>query len=657
MTVLVDLNDTAALHELGLIQLSILRGQDAPEDAIKAALHKVILTAIWTREGLATLICEINQSAKTLEVRNECFHSLMQAAIRNEAATPLVMTVLLALVMQSRQSFDADPQAVLVLIRKCLDGFPKIAEVKAEDSDIAVGVQSVLWTLGEKTLNQGAGGRLAAECFEMAAHPTLIECGGRDASKCLRKGAMCLIEEKDVEGASRLMKRCALDEASTHYIRLLIALRHASEDSALQAIDDMVGCADLDGRQLVLASRLAESEASPMLHIKCLEALVLKMQKPQLAELGIDGLLLVRSLVKTILGQIISASEASSLLQTLNEYLSAAHDMVEAGIVKSEESLKSLLWLCKTAYNATSLKAQEWDRDQVANLFDTISILIVDYQSLQGVDAEMSGLLTTSSFACMCGHLLRYREMEEGDEKTVLRDELLSYLPKCRAHVDGVVSAEEEQAHAMEYILQTVNMAEIELLCEAKQWGPLELFLQRLCGETGTAVQVETLESISDLLSRYPGCPQRAAYGVLEALLRAMAPVHADDVAVFAKWTKASLHVLLSRDDPSDDKAAAGLVMRVVELLKSPLGAEHYPLVHKEWLFATLWNRGLELNDAGRTLVALWWAKRAFGIGEGLDLPARQMKECQELIASMERAQASEPTQCSPDQNTPQVET
>lgn len=53
-----------------------------------------------------------------------------------------------------------------------------------------------------------------------------------------------------------------------------------------------------------------------------------------------------------------------------------------------------------------------------------------------------------------------------------------------------------------------------------------------------------------------------------------MTPARADDVGVFAKWIKASLHVLLSRDEPSDDKAAAGLVMRVLDLLKTSLGAE-----------------------------------------------------------------------------------
>lgn len=81
----------------------------------------------------------------------------MQEALRNRAATPLVMTIFLALTMQARQIFDTDPPAALNLMRKCLEGeaiklqrqamlrsdFPEPVELTEANSNTATGIQSV----------------------------------------------------------------------------------------------------------------------------------------------------------------------------------------------------------------------------------------------------------------------------------------------------------------------------------------------------------------------------------------------------------------------------------------------------------------------------------------------------------------------------------
>lgn len=52
-----------------------------------------------------------------------------------------------------------------------------------------------------------------------------VSLSGSRLSPDFSKGAMCLVEGNDIEAASRLMEKCAMNEASTHYIRLLIAIR------------------------------------------------------------------------------------------------------------------------------------------------------------------------------------------------------------------------------------------------------------------------------------------------------------------------------------------------------------------------------------------------------------------------------------------------
>jgi Meiosis protein SPO22/ZIP4 like len=65
----------------------------------------------------------------------------------------------------------------------------------------------------------------AADWFRAGSHQVFKNMGSSNVSKCLRKAALCHVQQREYAKAASDIRLCANSEATTHYMTLLIAVR------------------------------------------------------------------------------------------------------------------------------------------------------------------------------------------------------------------------------------------------------------------------------------------------------------------------------------------------------------------------------------------------------------------------------------------------
>jgi hypothetical protein len=64
----------------------------------------------------------------------------------------------------------------------------------------------------------------AADWFRAGSHQVFKNMGSSNVSKCLRKAALCHVQQREYAKAASDIRLCANSEATTHYMTLLIAV-------------------------------------------------------------------------------------------------------------------------------------------------------------------------------------------------------------------------------------------------------------------------------------------------------------------------------------------------------------------------------------------------------------------------------------------------
>ena len=65
----------------------------------------------------------------------------------------------------------------------------------------------------------------AVEWFLLGTHSAFSSVTDTCSSKCFRKAALCHIEQEEYAQASDLIRQCPGDEAATHYLSFLVAIK------------------------------------------------------------------------------------------------------------------------------------------------------------------------------------------------------------------------------------------------------------------------------------------------------------------------------------------------------------------------------------------------------------------------------------------------
>lgn len=66
------------------------------------------------------------------------------------------------------------------------------------------------------------------------------------------KAALAYINAGDYGAAARLTEQCPVGEATTQYLRFLVAINSGSVEAAIEAVHHIIECSDVQGKQLIL---------------------------------------------------------------------------------------------------------------------------------------------------------------------------------------------------------------------------------------------------------------------------------------------------------------------------------------------------------------------------------------------------------------------
>ncbi|RXK39419.1 hypothetical protein M231_03252 [Tremella mesenterica] len=502
---------------------------------LRLVLGGLMESTLWTQEGVAEIIHEINSLATYPDLPIRAFQEFLLLALSLPEAHDCVVTVMLAILMYAKGISETRALVALKMVEEALDALASGGDYTIESKTEVAAYSTLLWSLGDKLAAQRAQSQSAAAWFQLAAHPALTQLELDGSARCWRKAALCYIRAGDNSSARALLERCSPAEASTQYLSFLVALQQGDDTTAIQAVKSIVSCPDLDGRQVVL--------------------------------------------------------------------MASAEDPGAHNVAKH--------------YCTTS------------------ALLMVDYRRLMSdkVDATFCLQMAQVMYACFCGKVFLYRDMSPGSSKAELLEQLLAYLPHCHASIADL-NSEPTTADVKREMMKMLDITSVELFCEAQDWDGLRMIVETIIAkqkkeqtDMEEVRSTSTLEAIQDVLAGYPACPTRLTFSVLEAILETFVIALDSDVAPFSRWTRSGLTVLLNRGEKGDDKKAAEVVMKALKVMSSSIGVDSYPEDEKEWLFAQVWNKGLDFHGKGQIALAKWWTDMGLALAKHVPLEEGRMEQ------------------------------
>ncbi|KAF8599254.1 hypothetical protein BDV93DRAFT_609374 [Ceratobasidium sp. AG-I] len=466
------------------------------------------------------------------------------------------------------------------------------------DKTSAAACQLVLWRNGEASY-KGKKWTEAAEWFTLSAS-SAFQSTTNAQSRCIRKAALCYIQQGEYAQASMLVSRCPNDESSTHYVKFLAAVHQGLEGEAIQAVGDMVKASDFDRKMLLLATQLAHETKQKTLLLAILEAMLRTLQQEPQLEAESEGITLVRCSVRIILDLLKEPLAASTeLIESLKVHLQRALDLIGAVTTKGNLAVvaKDVSWLWRTAYNAAVSGCRDWDELAVAELFDLARGLMETYSValVASQDPDMKQCMLLSSFSAVSGRLFVARRLGSSDDAGTLYEQLANDIPTLRrsavqAFVDGTFDDDRPN-----YIVNILFTFEVEVLCRIQAWEKLQILV-----ETATeteCVTAITLEAIADLLWTEEACPTDVLYSALEAMLRSSLDSKHISIEKFSRWLRALCTILLARNKQQDRANALSFIEQAVEVIKEnpdESGDQMYAHDEREWLLHIAFNTGVE---------------------------------------------------------------
>ncbi|EGO19621.1 hypothetical protein SERLADRAFT_479248 [Serpula lacrymans var. lacrymans S7.9] len=104
------------------------------------------------------------------------------------------------------------------------NSFTEISKTDIEITKVpATACLTLIWQYGDRHYHAGRWS-VAADWFLCGTHSIFKSLGSVSSSKCLRKTALCYLQCKEYARAATIIRRCHSNEATTHYVKLLISV-------------------------------------------------------------------------------------------------------------------------------------------------------------------------------------------------------------------------------------------------------------------------------------------------------------------------------------------------------------------------------------------------------------------------------------------------
>ncbi|BEI88339.1 uncharacterized protein CcaverHIS019_0110570 [Cutaneotrichosporon cavernicola] len=558
--------DPASVQEVKILKLHMLQCQGANEGSIR--LEDVIGLVQWSEDGV-----------KGNDLQSLGRQQLLTQSVSNHAGFSFISEILLSILLSCRK-LSEDFQAAHRVAAQALDKLA-VAGLGIPDRTEAIACQTILWSLGE-TLYKATNFKQAAQWFVLGAHSAFRPGGIENFSKCRRKAVLAYINGGDAERAKEQLQECPAGEASTQYLSFLVAINTSREIAATTAIEQILNCPDLDGKQLLLMGQAAQEKGMKVALSAALNALLTAMTRGDgTGTVAVHALTLIRCLMEMNLAEIHKAddSERGSLLDTFSYHLQIGHKVIDELHQRGEAAdyAKPIAWVYKTAYNAGVQAAMSWGPGLAADIFDSVSQESTALRKTNGqimdimqgmpeidADVELPIQRATAMFACFTGKVEVYRRMNEGEDK----GEKIGQM--------GIA----------------LSILESELLCEQGNWERLEQVMEIAISNNGARGRSSTLEAVVTVLAQYPQCPTRLSIKMLERLLETLSPESEDEGFKLARWTHHLVVTLLNRGTPEDTERAYHYLCQVIEVQGSD--TRHvFPDEEYRWFASVAYSSGM----------------------------------------------------------------
>ncbi|KAH9920328.1 meiosis protein SPO22/ZIP4 like-domain-containing protein [Fomitopsis serialis] len=468
---------------------------------------------------------------------------------------------------------------------------------------------TLLWQSGDR-LYQNKRWQEAADWYLAGTHKALASISGLGDSKCLRKAALCYIQQGDFSRASVTIRRCAGQEAATYYIKLLIAVRQGFEDEAIGLVRAMVNASGFDRKTLMLATQLANESDMKNLLLSVLEALLETMGTSGDAHSDAEALTLSRCIIRLILklmGE--PGSNRSPWVRVLIGHFRTAILLIKKLGESASLALvtRDISWLWRAAYNCAIQGCSEWEHAEasVSDIFDIARQLLESYRdaSLTETGVEIYLHIIDASFATVAGRVFELRkQLSNGHQIEIRKEEslrsLLLDITSCRERIRAVTDSAklldaEDISRSQSYV-HVLRVFEVEMLCHLRDWEQLlQVINETIQSKPGA---MDTYEAITDVLWVEKDCPVNVLFTALEAILHASLDRGSLSIEKFSRWLRAICTMLLSRNTAEDRTKAIGYVEQAVNVLEDHTDgdAQAYPIDERQWLLGTSYNTGIE---------------------------------------------------------------
>ncbi|KAI5992509.1 hypothetical protein EDD15DRAFT_2197080 [Pisolithus albus] len=475
--------------------------------------------------------------------------------------------------------------------------------------------RQLIWQYGDRHYH-GSRWLEAADWFICGTHAVFSGLGPSCTSKCLRKAALCYIQQKEYARAANAVKRCPVNGATTRYVVFLIAVHQGLEDEATRAVREMVEAADFDRRMLLLACRLAHDCDMKHLLLSVLMALSDTLNFRNDVENLAEAMILIRPpLVKTLLAYFKNELRPRSSAKTLVETVACEN----VALV-----IRDLSWLWRTAYNCAIDGCSNWDNhgEEVSSAFDIARQLLELYiaKTLTEVEPSTYVYIANASFAATSGRVRERLSGADTVEPEILRG-LSAEIKSCTGRIAGLLDKvpPADRSHLQSF-LRFLRVFHVESASHLGEWQTvLETIEEATRDEHQSLV---TYEAIGDVLWENKNCPingmmqrfhaSEILYAALEAILHTCLAHGQLSLDKFSRWLRSICSILLAKGSGADRSKAIQYFDQANAVLEehgdlAENGNPIYPTDERLWLLSTAYNTGVECLHASLVDEARRW--------------------------------------------------
>ncbi|KAI9460127.1 hypothetical protein BJY52DRAFT_1222744 [Lactarius psammicola] len=555
----------AASQELRWWKLAVLKRRNAPEDTLFESFRSIIEHMEFTEDSINKYISihpeifwattnRIYYPSILLDLRTVSHHHLLvikviQMCFRailgavTNSGLPFVERLLLAVIFHCSTDVDharamRDLGETCSLLESADFELPKIG---------ATACLMLFYQYGERKRSLKRCSE-AVDWFLLGTRKAFSSVADTCASKCIRKAALCHIEQEEYAQASAIIRHCPGDEAATHYLTFLVAVKQA-----IRAVKDMVHGTCFDQKMLLVATRLAHESDLKNVLLSVLQELTDFVGARKTTEMNVEPVTLVRCMIRLVLRLIadpVNAGEKDILINKLTEHFSTARKERRVSFI-----IKDISWLWRTAYNCAIQGCTEWDNAE-ERLLETYMETALE------VDEEMHLCIVFSSFAAVSARVFAIRkvELQMNSDKVPDRPPL---SPQLEFTAHEIQNCEERLRKTIEegvigpnntprvvQCLSVLLIFEAELACRMKEWQVIPKVIQKV-GQCQTSPS-DTFEAITDML----------------AILHASLDRNTLSVGKFARWLRAICTMLLARNTVPDRLKAIGYIEQAIVVLE-----------------------------------------------------------------------------------------